>query len=251
MMGQRALYGQSAESNEQLEKLLEETRNQFDLRNNRATPYIQKYPELKKFLFSEPKSNIYFGFGASPLSLMGSKVFTNASLFQLHYLSDHWDIEIFSASIGQVFSNNEFASSKHFTIRSIPKFVLLNIFETGKISIGPLIGYEFVEFSDIAVRKQEIEARIAPADGPQTTQTAETLTHAGFIYGGALSQTFNLKKGRKFKISQIYYIQSYDVLKTDLDNWKLVPTVATVDDPDNVQEIEASQVFLLEFSYLF
>jgi len=203
---------------------------------------IQDYPELKKFLYVPPKAPIYIGLGASPISLMGSKLYFSFNLFQVHYLSDYWDIEIFSASIGQAKSDKGFANSRHFTARTSPKFVFFHIFDTGRVSVGPLFGMEYVTFPSIEVKKCRNNI---------CTRDYEELTNSGYIIGGELSQTFTLRKDRRFKVTEVFYKQKYIVDKSER-GWNYQP-----EDPDvfgvseNKKELEASTVFMIEFSYLF
>ncbi len=218
--------------------------NERDLEED---PLMTEFPELKKFQFTEPKSNLYLGIGASPIALIGSKVFVSTSLFQAHYISQYWDIELISASVGQVITSNDFADSRHFTLRFAPKFIFMNIFETGTVSFGPMIGYESVRFPSIQAKK----VKAIPAVGPDPFETQyDEFSTAGFIFGAVLSQTFTLRKDRKFKVSQFFYSQSYDVDRTAFD-WRYQFQDERVNDPANKQEIVADSVFMLEFAYLF
>jgi hypothetical protein len=225
----------------------EESYQRFDVNKDdvKEDPLMKEYPELKKFRFEEPKAGIYLGVGASPIAMIGSKIMFSVNLFQVHYMSKLWDIEILSASIGQVITSNEFADSKHFTLKFSPKFILMNIFETGTLSIGPVIGYEAVKFPSIKARKTR-----PGSNGEPLSTKYDVLTGSGMIFGGVMSETFSLRKGRKFKVSQYFYTQNYDVratnkgLKYEYEN----PSVST---PENLAEIEADSVFLLDFAYLF
>jgi hypothetical protein len=213
--------------------------NQFE---QKESPVILEYPELKKFLYIPPKAPVYIGIGVAPISLMGSKLYFSLSLFQVHYMDDIWDIEIFSASIGQARSDKSFANSRHFTGRFSPKYIFMDIFDTGKVSIGPLIGMEYAQFSSIQSTKRK---------GSEVTVTPEDLTTGGYIYGFSLSQTFTLSKDRKFKISQMFYRQTYNI-KENEDGWENVPQDDGIfDGAANEDEISKKNVFLIEFSFLF
>ena len=212
----------------------------------KESPLILEYPELKKFLYVPPKAPIYVGLGVAPISLMGSKLFFNFSLFQVHYITDTWDIEIFSASIGQAKSDKTFANSRHFTARTSPKYSFMNIFETGKVSAGPVLGMEYVQFGGIPTKKYR---------GEFTTDKYEDLTTKGYIYGFALSETFTLHKDRKFKITQMFYKQSYSVREAEY-GWKYRPEAdkdgpVILDGAENEDEIAPKTVFLIEFAYLY
>jgi hypothetical protein len=213
--------------------------NRFE---QKESPVILEYPELKKFLYVPPKAPVYIGLGVAPISLMGSKLFFNLSLFQVHYMNDNWDIELFSASIGQSRSDKSYANSRHFTGRFSPKYIFMNIFDTGKVSIGPLIGMEYAQFSEIPVRK---------ARGAARTPKYEDLTTGGYIYGFTLSQTFTLSKDRKFKISQMFYKQTFNIRENEY-GWTNEPRDGNVfDGGANEEEISKKNVFLIEFAFLF
>lgn len=213
--------------------------NQFE---QKESPVILEYPELKKFLYVPPKAPIYIGLGVAPISLMGSKLYFSISLFQVHYMDDNWDIEIFSASIGQARSDKTFANSRHFTGRFSPKYIFMNIFDTGKVSFGPLVGMEYVQFGSIQAKKSR---------GTVTTQTPEDLTTGGYIYGFSLSETFTLSKDRRFKISQMFYKQTYNIKENEY-GWNNVPVDGSIfDGAANEDEISKKSVFLIEFAFLF
>lgn len=213
--------------------------NRFE---QKESPIILEYPELKKFLYIPPKASVYVGLGVAPISLMGSKLFFSMSLFQVHFINDDWDIEIFSASIGQARSDKSFANSRHFTGRFSPKYIFMNIFDTGKVSVGPMIGMEYVQFSSVQTKKVK--------DG-FTTDKYEDLTASGYIYGISFSQTFTLSKDRKFKISEMFYKQTYNV-KDGEYGWVYDPQDdAVFDGGPNQDEISKKSVFMIEFAFLF
>jgi hypothetical protein len=213
--------------------------NRFE---QKESPVTLEYPELKKFLYIPPKAPVYVGLGAAPISLMGSKLFFNFSLFQVHYITDRWDIEIFSASIGQTKSDKAFANSRHFTGRFSPKYVFMDLFDTGKVSVGPLLGMEYVHFGSIPTKK---------ARNGLTTPKYEDLTTSGYIYGLALSQTFTLAKDRKFKVSQMFYKQTYNIKESEY-GWQFQPQDSNIlDGAANQDEIAKKTVFLIDFAFLF
>jgi hypothetical protein len=205
---------------------------------------IQDFPELKKFLYQPPKAPVYIGIGVTPLGIMGSKLYFGLNLFQAHYLTSFWDIELLSVSIGQATSNKDFANSRHFYARTSPKIVVMNIFQTGTISIGPMAGVEFVSFSQIPVKK------INPNNTSEITPQYEDLTTSGFFYGLQVSETFTLAKDRRFKMNQVIFKQSYDVDKSEY-GWTFDYQDPSLALAANKKEFAASTVFLLEFSYLF
>ena len=225
------------------EEIPEHMRFEENADEKKDAQLIQDFPELKKFLYQPPKAPIYIGVGVNPLGIMGSKLFVGINLFQAHYLTSFWDVEIFSATIGQSRSNKNFASSRHFFARTSPKIIVMNIFQTGTVSIGPVAGMEFVSFPQIPVKKRQ-------PDTNQITPDFEDLTTSGFFYGFMVSETFTLAKDRRFKMSQTIFKQSYDVKKTD-QGWVFDYQDSSIGLTENQKEIQADTVFMLEFAYLF
>lgn len=212
---------------------------------------VLQYPELEKFLFVPPKAPIYIGLGVSPLGLVGSKYLFSVNFFQAHYISGLWDIELLSANVGKIFSSNKFGDGTHFFARMSPKINVMEFLGTGRLSIGPLVGLELVEFNQVQVK---INKDVTPP-GQATEETLTTtnfvnLTTFGFVYGVSLSQTFDLPKGRKLKISEMYYVQNYDLDKTRYD-WQYEYANSEVEEPENFQELKSDKVIMIEFSYLF
>lgn len=213
---------------------------------------ILEYPGLEKFLFEPPKSNFYFGIGAAPVGLVGSKFSFTMNLFQFHYLTDKLDLELISASVGKVFSNSDLADSTTFAIRSVPKINLMKIMDTGTLSIGPLVGIELVKFDDVKTR---IRKAVPGTTQFLTTENSINLTTVGLTYGVVLSQTFKLKSGNRFKINEFFYKQTYDISKTRFD-WEYLFDDSRLDDNDPargdlISQMEANSVFGIEFSYIF
>ena len=196
--------------------------------------FLEEFPNLKDFVFNEPTSSTYFGLGLSPISIMNSKLYVAANLFQIHWINDRFDIEIFSASIGSTINSEDYSSSKHFTFRTIPKYRIFSF-----ISIGPLLGFEFVRFSNITARLYK-DRYVTPYD---------VFSSNGLIYGLGISETIDQKNNRKIKISQNIYKQTYSTTNTN-NGWTYLYQNPELAVEANKDKIAAGIVIMLEISYL-
>ena len=196
---------------------------------------LKTYPNLQKFLFAERKSNLYFGFGLSPMTIMSNRIGFSANLFQIHYINEPWDLELFSASFGITFAQADYAKTRYFMFRTAPKY---RVFKN--ISIGPLAGLEFVNFPDLNSR----------LNSNDYFTPIEPFSTWGFIYGLTMSETFSVGSNHLLKINEMFYWENYPYLQTS-DGWKYYFT-----DPNNpttqpdVTQIQPSTVFVLEISFL-
>ncbi|OFZ39868.1 MAG: hypothetical protein A2504_17570 [Bdellovibrionales bacterium RIFOXYD12_FULL_39_22] len=211
----------------------------FMSNNARAqSAFLTQYPHLKKFLYLEPSPHLFLGLGLSPLGLVQSKVYFSANLFQLHFIENNWDFEIFSASIGKTSAQSSSAQSDHFTIRSSPKYKIY-----GVVSAGPVIGLEFVRFPNLQSRLYK---------GGWTTPL-ETFSTSGSFYGLAISENIDIGDHYILKISQLLYKQGYSIKKTH-NNWQYLlfdSNSYELEDEEIVAAISPDTVFMLEFSILF
>ena len=196
--------------------------------------FLEEFPNLKDFVFNEPTSNTYFGLGLSPISIMNSKLYVAANLFQIHWINDRFDMEIFSASIGSTINSEDYSSSKHFTFRTIPKYRIFSF-----VSIGPLLGFEFVRFSNISARLYK-DRYVTPYD---------VFSSNGLIYGLGISETIDQKNNRKIKISQNIYKQTYSTTTTN-NGWTYLYQNPELAVESNKDKISAGIVIMLEISYL-
>lgn len=196
---------------------------------------LKTYPNLQKFLFAERKSNLYFGFGLSPMTIQSNRIGFSANLFQIHYISDPWDMEIFSASFGETLAQQSYAQTRYFVFRTAPKY---RVFKN--ISIGPMGGLEFVNFNSLNSRLN-LNNYFTPE---------EPFSTFGFIYGGNLSETFSLGQNHLLKINEIFYWQNYPYQQTS-DGWKYYfsDPANPNSDPD-INLIKPGTVFVLEISFL-
>lgn len=195
--------------------------------------YLSDYPHLKQFLAADPHSNFLFGFGVSPLRLTRSKASVAINLFELYWETPRWDIELFSASFGTTLSSEATGKVHSYTFRASPK---IRFFKS--LSVGPLFGFELVEFP-------EISARI----GRNNLYTPiEPFSSRGLILGGCLSEEFELSNDYRFKLNQIFYVQRYSTSETN-NGWEY-----HFMDPDlNIDRtpVAPGLVLLLEASLLY
>jgi hypothetical protein len=194
---------------------------------------LDSTPDLKQFLFKEPDSNFYFGFGVSPLSIMNSRFGFELDVFQLHYINSMVDIELFDAAFGIGLGNSDLSNSRTFTLRAAPKYRL------GKfLSIGPMVGYEFVSFPSVESRiyKNNYFTPFEPFSG------------WGFIYGGAASETFSFGKDYIFKINEYVYQETYSTTSAG-NGWAYNYQDSGI--AASQAPIAPSTVFMIEFSLLY
>ncbi|OFZ13411.1 MAG: hypothetical protein A2Z20_08390 [Bdellovibrionales bacterium RBG_16_40_8] len=166
-------------------------------------PFLENYSHLRDYMFNEPNSGLYFGFGVSPIGMLSDRVIFSINFFQLHYINSPWDIEIFNASYGFTRTGDSELQSNHFVFRTSPKYSV-----TKKISLGPLIGYEMVSF-------QNIEAKLRK--GAHVTPEWEPFSSSGLIYGVMVSQTYLYKKDYLIRVNEVVYKQTYSTTKSEYD----------------------------------
>ena len=194
---------------------------------------MSEFPSLKKYIHAEPETHIRFGVGISPVGIMENKAMVSFNLFQVHWINGDFDIEAFSGSFGTTISGDPLSKLQSFTFRTIPKYRF-----SESISVGPLVGYEFVSYPDVIARIYKKNA-FAPE---------EPFSSSGLIYGAAVSQTFNLSEKYTLKINEIFYQQTYDT-KGTFNDWKYFyknDLLNSSQDP-----IAPGPVVVLELSLLF
>lgn len=196
--------------------------------------FEEEYPNLQKYNFVAPDSNVYFGLGLAPISVMHQSPNLAVSLFQAHWINSWLDWELLNASVGFTYlnTNNSFALND-FTFRTCPK---IRIGQT--ISVGFLVGMEFISFPSVTAIT--FKGGFATPDQPFST--------SGLIYGGVISEVFSLGKGSKLRISQTAYTQTYSTLQTP-DGWKYVFDNNALN--TNQASIAPSMVYQIEFSFLY
>lgn len=192
-----------------------------------------EFPSLKKYTFREKDTSFYLGVGVSPISLLSNQILFTANVFELHYIKSQWDFELLTASFGMSVSSSAGLNSNHFTLRTAPKYRINHT-----LSIGPLLGWEFVSFPNITARfyKGDLFSPDQPFSGN------------GLIYGGEANENFSIGSDYFLKISQVCYKQTYSVTQTP-EGWTYY-----YDRPDiqaNPSTIGPGWVFMLEVSLLY
>ncbi len=200
--------------------------------------FVEKNPHLQQYLFVEPRSDFYFGVAISPVGFVNNKVLLSVNVFQLHYRKGPWDLELLSVGVGYAFPRQSFAGSRHFTFRTAPKVSILKF-----LSLGPLVGAEFISFPEIGARiKKDI-------DGKTFATPVEPFSSKGLVLGLQVTQTFKLGEGLLFRVSENIYRQTYST-ETTFNDWNY----DYVDKPELSSDrsvIDASWVFAIEFAVLF
>jgi hypothetical protein len=207
----------------------------------RAESITETYPDLEKFVYSEKSSKTYFGFGISPISIIGSKIGLSVDLFELHYIKDPWDLEIFTATFGTAFGSTN-GSEQYFLFRTVPKYQILK-----NISIGPLLGLEFVSFANVS---GELNKNLPTPTNPDNDEFTPSykFSSMGAVYGGAISETFNFGKSMLIKVNEYVYKETYSYLGTS-NGWSYYFDQSNLNsDPS---PIAPSTVFMLNLSFLY
>jgi hypothetical protein len=192
--------------------------------------FLGEYPALEQLTYKEPASGIYFGIGVSPFVIVGSKFGAGLSAFQFHYMNNWLDWEVLNGGFQFAFGSNASARSNFFNLRSAPKWRISKM-----LSVGPLVGYEVVSFSNVSVTLQH--------GGKETP--VEPFSSRGFTYGVAACENFTLANGSVLKIGQIFYQETYPTKKTS-DGWAYDYKTT-----DGDKAVKANYVLALEASYLF
>jgi hypothetical protein len=203
----------------------------------RAESIMETYPDLEKFTYAEKSSKTYFGFGISPVAIIGSRIGFSLDLFEVHYIKDRWDIEAFSASFGTAFGAAD-GSEQFFLFRAAPKYRVLK-----NVSIGPLVGLEFVSFGNVQERLNKYVQSNDDLFAP-----SEKFTSTGVIYGASICETFNFGKSDLIKINEMIYKETYGYLGTN-NGWQYnFNDQALNTDPS---PLAPSSVFMIEISFLY
>jgi hypothetical protein len=158
--------------------------------------FLDKYPHLKENLYKEPESGFQLGLSAGVLGVVGNNMFFSLNFFQVHYVSDYWDNELFSVAFGSTSASSPYLQSNRFLFRTIPKYRW-----SKTVSLGVVAGYEFVSFPNITstIYKSGL-----------TTQP-EPFSSAGPIYGLAVSENFKTDSGTQIKVTEVAYQETYSV----------------------------------------
>jgi len=195
--------------------------------------FLDKYSHLKENLYQEPESGFYLGLSAGVLGVVSNNMFFSLNFFQLHYMSDRWDNELFSATFGMTTSSAAYLQSNHFLFRTIPKY-RWNSF----LSLGPLLGYEYVSFPNISVTIYK---------NGLTTQP-EPFSSSGPIYGFAVSQNFKMDSGTKIKVTELLFQENYSTTSAGSGWSYLYANQALRADTSTIQ---SGTVFAIEVGFYY
>jgi hypothetical protein len=199
-----------------------------------AGSFIEDHPLLKEYRFKEPASNIFFGFGASPLSITNNGVLVSVSAFQLHYVKNEFDIELISANLGFSLTNSNLTVSRKIIVRTVPKIKISSV-----LSIGPVFGAEFVNFPNVNTKVYS---------GSKITPSYVPFSQVGYIFGVGASQTFVLSEEFKLRLNEFLYQENYSTT-TASNNWSFYYQDSGLQ--SSTAPIQASTVVALEFCLLF
>ena len=195
--------------------------------------FLDKYPHLKQNLYQEPNSNLYLGFSVGLLGVLKDRMFFAANFFQVHYITSFWDYEVLSVSYGTTTANPSFVQSNHFIFRTIPKYRI-----TDHISVGPLLGWEFVSFPQV---------KAVLYDGTYQTKS-EPFSSSGLIAGIAASQNMTTDAGTKIKVNELIYKETYST-KDAGRGWSYL--YDNQDLRSDTTPIDAGIMFLVEVGMMF
>jgi hypothetical protein len=199
------------------------------------SPFLERFPNLKPLLLTDPETRLHIGFGATPLSFMPGKVAVGISALQVHYIDDSLDWEIFNASVDLAVGGGQ-GSSRHFVFRTAPKY---RIFQA--VSVGPLAGYEYVTYPNI----------LAEISKGGFVSNPEPFSAQGLIFGGQVCESLPLKESRIFRVTETVYRQTYTIDKPTADSFgvRFVDPALELDPEKAV--VKAGTIFQIEFSLLF
>jgi len=197
--------------------------------------FLKENPSLNQFIYETPHSKLYIGVGVTPLAMTDNRFVFAGSLFQLHYISNLIDIEIFNISVGINSAENDMFSSYHFIFRTAAKMKI-----NKSLSLGGIIGWELVSFPK--VNKKEYNGR--------DFTPMEPFSSSGLILGVIVSQEFTYFDDYLIKINGFIYREFYSVEKTRYSWTYWFEEEEIQQDPDK-KAIAPGFVGGLELSILF
>ncbi len=197
--------------------------------------FLDTFPNLKQYVFQEPKSGFYLGMGISPLGVGADRFSIAADFFQVHYLSDKLDFEILDASYGLTVAQSSEFESTAFIFRTSPKYRISNT-----LSLGPLLGMEYISFPKVGSRITNPLTNRATKDQPFSSH--------GLIYGGMVTETFPYKTDYLIQINAMAYQETYSTTRTQ-QNWVYLYDDSRIAADHNL--IGANLVYMLSLSFLY
>lgn len=213
--------------------LLSMTSNAF-AQSQPAQSFLSTYPQLQPYVYQEPKSGFFLGLGISPVGILRDRMMFTANFFELHWIEDRYDVELLNASYAFTRAQTSEFQSTHFTFRASPKYRVI-----GPISVGPILGYEYVSFPSIGARIFQ---------GGKMSEDSEPFSSGGWIYGLMVSETFKSGTDYLFKINELAYQETYSTTQTSR-GWTYIY------DDQQIQKdktkISAGVVLMIEGSFLY
>lgn len=203
---------------------------------------LEQYPSLRKLVYEESPSRYSLGFGITPVGILKEKVYIGLNLFQLYWTQDWLDWQVVNASIGFGITQTQESKSRHATLRTAPMYRLFEF-----LSIGPMLGYELVQFQNLQSKYVQTKAI-----DPESTDPQPFSTH-GMIFGVMASQRFQLESGNSIRVTQTIAKQNYAV-DSNREGWKNNFNGLPATDPTFTaapSSIRPSLMLSLEISLLF
>jgi hypothetical protein len=197
--------------------------------------FLKENPSLNKFIYKKPHSNIYLGLGITPLAITDNRFILAGSLFQLHYIKNNWDFELFNISVGLNQAEESLYSSYHFIIRTAPKIKIYS-----NLSLGVILGWEFISFPN--VNKKEYKNQYFTPIEPFSTN--------GGILGIILTQEFKYYGKYIIQINEFIYREFYSVYEAKY-SWKYWFEDDKIEQDPDRKAIAPSFVGGIEISILF
>ncbi|MBN2693609.1 hypothetical protein JXR93_03015 [bacterium] len=203
--------------------------------DNFESDFLKEYPQLNKHTYKKPNSGIFIGVGITPIGMTDSRFILSGSVFQLHYIKDILDFELFNISFSINNAEKSEYTSYHLIVRTAPK-MMINQY----LSVGGIAGWEFVSFPDVNKKEYKGE-KFTPLEPFSTT---------GFIFGIIVTQNFKYYEKYRIKISEFLYREFYSV-KESTNSWKYWFEDPLIQQDPERNKVAPSFVGGVEISILF
>ncbi len=203
--------------------------------DNSESEFLKEYPQLSKHIYTKPESMIFIGVGVTPIGMTDNRFILSGSVFQLHYIKDIFDIELFNISFSMNNAEKSKYSSYHLVLRTAPKIKI-----NEHLSAGFIAGWEFVSFPEVYKKEYKGE-KFTPLEPFSTT---------GYILGVIVTQNFKYYKKYQIKISEFIYREFYSVKETS-NSWKYWFEDPLIQQDPEKDKVAPSFVGGVEISILF
>ena len=196
--------------------------------------FVDDHPVLKDYVSEEHHSNFSVGMGIIPIGFMKNRLFFGVDLFEINYSNRYLDWNILDTILGFGLSQGG-ENGKYVMLMTQPKFRV-----TQGISVGFLLGYEFVSFPSV-------QSVVTVQSNGFSTPSSSFGTSAP-IYGLSASETIKAFDSSKLKVSQMFFKETYSTTQPVAGaTYDFSPTSSSFD-PTSIQ---ASTVFMIELSFMF